>query len=114
MIFLFRLDVVDNGINFVLNEGIVMDMIPIYEPLIKEISFLMCTLLSIYKSKSKTSTLFTATVLDDNTLDLKFSEGLGKYIDEKIKNTIYEDAKMIANICAEIMNQGCINAKKGN
>jgi hypothetical protein len=113
MIFLYRFDIVDGGINFVLNEGIALDMSAKYEEILRPIVFSLSTLLDKYKHLSTNQTIFKATVLDNGELDLLLSEGLGKHIDSFTKNEgIFKGGIAIANICGNIMDEYCAQINK--
>ncbi len=81
MIFLYRFDLKDNGIDFVLNEKIAADMLPYYEEMLRPLVASLAETLSFYRAFSKHSTILTSKILDNNELEIMLSEGLGQYID---------------------------------
>jgi hypothetical protein len=106
MIFLYRFDLKDNGIDFVLNEKIAADMLPYYEEmLILLVASLAETFLSFYRAFSKHPTILTGKILDNNELEIMLSEGLGQYIDVYTKNQIiFENGKLIADLLIKVMD----------
>ncbi|MCI0768544.1 hypothetical protein [Bacillus sp. TL12] len=112
MIFLFRFDSTEHGMDFVLNEKIASDMYPFYEEMLKPIVHSTCQVLSRYKRFSKSNTIMTSTILDNNQLEVMLSEGLGDYIDAYTKHqVIFENAKLIADILIEVMDQRTLERK---
>lgn len=48
MIFLYRVDLKDNGIDFVLNEKIAADMLPYYDEILRPLVASLAETLSLY------------------------------------------------------------------
>jgi hypothetical protein len=112
MIFLFQLDVMGSGINFALNEQIAADMYPDLEAKMRPIVVETCDVLQKYKQHSKGNPILKVVVQDNGALSADLSPGLGKYIDEHTKHeVIFENAKMIADILAEVMNRKTLELK---
>jgi hypothetical protein len=112
MIFLYQLNVVGNGITFVLNEQIAADMYPDLEEKVRPLVVATCDELQNYKAHSKGKPILKTIVQDDGALSVDLSPGLGKYIDEYIKNeVIFKNAKLIADILAEVMNRKTLELK---
>ncbi len=105
MIFLYRFDLKDNGIDFVLNEKIAADMLPYYEQMLRPLVVSLAETLSFYRAFSKHPTILTSKILDNNELEIMLSEELGQYIDVYTKNQIiFENGKLIADILIEVMD----------
>lgn len=105
MIFLYRFDLKDNGIDFVLNEKIAADMLPYYEQMLRPLVVSLAETLSFYRAFSKHPTILTSKILDNNELEIMLSEELGQYIDVYTKNKIiFENGKLIADILIEVMD----------
>lgn len=105
MIFLYRFDLKDNGIDFVLNEKIAADMLPYYEEMLRPLVASLAETLSFYRAFSKHPTILTGKILDNNELEIMLSEGLGQYIDVYTKNQIiFENGKLIADILIKVMD----------
>ncbi len=105
MIFLYRFDLKDNGIDFVLNEQIAADMLPYYEEMLRPLVASLAETLSFYRAFSKHPTILTGKILDNNELEIMLSEGLGQYIDVYTKNQIiFESGKLIADILIKVMD----------
>jgi len=105
MIFLYRFDLKDNGIDFVLNEKIAADMLPYYEEMLRPLVAFLAETLSLYRAFSKHPTILTGKILDNNKLEIMLSEGLGQYIDVYTKNQIiFENGKLIADILIKVMD----------
>lgn len=105
MIFLYRFDLKDNGIDFVLNEQIAADMLPYYEEMLRPLVASLAETLSFYRAFSKHPTILTGKILDNNELEIMLSEGLGQYIDVYTKNQIiFENGKLIADILIKVMD----------
>lgn len=111
MIFLFNFTIVPNGIDFVLNEQIAKDM-PLYgmdyENDLKRLSEVTAGNLGLYKQFSSSNVILSCNIIGSE-VDIQLSPGLGKYIDPYIKNeVIFENAKLIYEILAKVMDRACI------
>ncbi len=105
MLFLYRFDLKDNGIDFVLNEKIAADMLPYYEEMLRPSVASLAETLSFYRAFSKHPTILTGKILDNNELEIMLSEGLGQYIDAYTKNQIiFENGKLIADLLIKVMD----------
>ena len=106
MIFLFRFDIKDDGMDFVLNEKIAEDITPYYEEMLRPLAASLGQTLNFYRAFSKHPTILSCPILDDNQLEIILSKGLGQYIDVYTKNQIiFENGKLIADILMEVMNR---------
>jgi hypothetical protein len=114
MIFLYRFDLKDNGIDFVLNEQIAADMLPHYDALLRPLVASLADTLQLYRSLSKHPTILTGKILDNGQLEVvMLSEGLGKCIDVYTNNQIiFEDGKRIADILVNVMDSHTSKALK--
>jgi hypothetical protein len=106
MIFLYRFDLKENGIDFVLNEQIVCGyLLPHYDALLRPLVASLADTLQLYISLSKHPTILTGKILDTGQLEVLLSEGLRQYIDVYTKNQIiFEDGKRIADILVNVMD----------
>ncbi|MEB8649743.1 hypothetical protein P4G96_12755 [Bacillus cereus] len=105
MIFLYRFDLKDNGIDFILHEKIAANMLPYYEEMLRFLVASLAGNLSFYRAFSKHPTILTGKILDNNKLEIMLIEGLGQYIDVYTKNQIiFESGKLIADILIKVMD----------
>ncbi|AXY11482.1 hypothetical protein CUC43_33380 (plasmid) [Bacillus thuringiensis LM1212] len=105
MIFLYRFDLKDNGVDFVLNEKITTDMLPYHEEMLRPLVESLAETLSLYRVFSKHPTILTGKILDNDELEIMLSEGLGLYIDTYTKNhIIFESGKLIADILIKVID----------
>ncbi|WP_176548375.1 hypothetical protein [Bacillus toyonensis] len=105
MIFLYRFDVKENGIHFVLNEQIVADMLPQYDVLLRPLVTSLAETLQLYCSMSKKSTLLTSNIRDNGEIEVMLSQELGQCIDGYTKDRmILKNGKRIADILIEVRN----------
>jgi hypothetical protein len=114
MIFLFRFDVVGNGIDFVLNETIAEDMEPDLEEMLRTLVMPACDLLLMYKHHSKSNPIFKGWIHDSGELEVKLSPELGQYIEEDTKQLLFENGKLIATVLGEVMNRGTAKDQQRN
>ncbi|MGQ0441622.1 hypothetical protein ACT4UT_38090 [Bacillus sp. B-TM1] len=105
MIFLYRFDLKDNGIDFVLNEKIAADMLPYYEEMLRPLVASLAETLSFYRALSKQPTLLTSKIQDSGEIEVMLNQELGQCIDGYIKDRmILKNGKRIADILMEIRN----------
>lgn len=105
MIFLYRFDVKENHINFVLNEQIAADMLPQYDVLLRPLVTSLAETLQLYCSLSKQPTLLTSKIQDSGEIEVMLNQELGQCIDGYIKDRmILKNGKRIADILMEIRN----------
>jgi len=105
MIFLYRFDVQENRVHFVLNEQIVADMLPPYDVLLRPLVTFLAETLQLYCSLSKQPTLLTSNIQDSGEIEVMLNQELGQCIDEYTKNhVILKNGKRIADILMEIRN----------
>ncbi|PGY46345.1 hypothetical protein COE09_23595 [Bacillus thuringiensis] len=105
MIFLYRFDVKENHIHFVLNEQIAADMLPQYDVLLRPFVTSLAETLQLYCSLSKQSTLLTSKIQDSGEIEVMLNQELGQCIDGYIKDRmILKNGKQIAEILMEMRN----------
>ncbi|OTZ62544.1 hypothetical protein BK767_28320 [Bacillus thuringiensis serovar kyushuensis] len=105
MIFLYRFDVQENRVHFVLNEQIVADMLPPYDVLLRPLVTSLAETLQLYCSLSKQPTLLTSNIQDSGEIEVMFHQELGQCIDGYTKDRmILKNGKRIADILLEIRN----------
>jgi hypothetical protein len=110
MIFLFRFDATDKGMDFILNEEIAMDMYPDLEEMLHDLVKSLCSILEQFKVYNKT--IFSGVIHDDGQADVTLSKGLGQYIDPYTKNQIiFEHGKLITEICTKVMDRRSAEAR---
>src|SRR5436305_2225232 len=88
-IFLFRFEVISNGITFVVNQEIAMDMYPDIDEKLKPLAHACCETLSRYTHVSVSTTIMDGNFLDTGELELMLSRGLGKYVPESEKQQLF-------------------------
>ncbi|OUC03358.1 hypothetical protein BK784_04000 [Bacillus thuringiensis serovar medellin] len=88
MIFLYRFDLKENGIDFVLNEQIAADILPQYDVLLRPLV-----------------TLLTSNMRENGEIEVMLNQELGQCIDgDTKKHMILKNGKRIADILIEIRN----------
>lgn len=87
MIFLYRFDLKENGIDFVLNEQIAADMLPQYDVLLRPLVTLLAETLQLYRLLSKEPTLLTSNMRENGEIEVMLNQELGQCIDGDTKNT---------------------------
>ena len=112
MIFLFRFDVTDKGMDFILNEKIAKDMYPDLEEMLRDLMKALCSMLEYYKVYNKEKTIFSEFIHDNEEADVTLSKGFGKYIDPYTKNQIiFDHGKLITELCTTIMERRSAEAQ---
>ncbi|MGH0792322.1 hypothetical protein ACQVTU_32945 [Bacillus cereus] len=86
MIFLYRFDVKENHIHFVLNEQIAADMLLQYDVLLRPLVTSLAETLQLYCSLSKQPTLLTSKIQDSGEIEVMLNQELGQCIDGHIKD----------------------------
>ncbi|HDR7494664.1 hypothetical protein [Bacillus tropicus] len=112
MIFLFRIDVTDKGMDFILNEEIAKDMYPDLEEMLRDLVKSLCSILEYYKVYNKEKTIFSGVIHDNGEAEVTLSKGLGEYIDLYTKNQIiFDHGKLITELCTTIMDRRSAEAQ---
>ena len=110
--FLFRFDVTDKGMDFILNEEIAKDMYPDLEEMLRDLVKSLCSILEYYKVYNKEKTIFSGVIHDNGEAEVTLSKGLGKYIDPYTKNqVIFDHGKLITELCTTIMDRRSAEAQ---
>jgi hypothetical protein len=104
-IFLFRFVLHGDGINFVLNESIAEDMYRDIDEKIKPLVHACCETLLRYRPLSVGNTIMDGNILEDGQFEVMLSRGLGRHFAEKEKQHLFQDAKRIADLLAEVMDR---------
>ncbi|MGR5865182.1 hypothetical protein LW858_31405 (plasmid) [Bacillus cereus] len=105
IIFLYRFDVKENGIQFVLNKQIAADMLPHHDILLRPLVTVLAETLQLYCLLSKEPTLLTSNMRENGEIEVMLNQKLGQCIDEYTKNhVILKNGKRIADILIEIRN----------
>lgn len=112
LIFLFRFDVTDKGMDFILNEEIAKDMYPDLEEMLRDLVKSLCSILEYYKVYNKEKTIFSGVIHDNGEAEVTLSKGLGEYIDLYTKNQIiFDHGKLITELCTTIMDRRSAEAQ---
>ncbi len=104
-IFLFRFEVIGNGINFVLNKEIASDMYEDVDEKLKPLAHACCETLVRYKHLSISNIIMDGNILDTGEFEVMLSRGLGKYFVEDEKQQLFQDAKSIADLLIAVMDR---------
>jgi hypothetical protein len=112
-IFLFRFEILNNGIRFVINEAIGQDMYQDVDEKIKPLAHACCETLSRYRHLSVNTTIMDGNLLDTGEFEVMLSKGLGRYFPESEKQQLFQDAKKIADLLIEVMDRSTKEEKEG-
>jgi hypothetical protein len=112
-IFLFRFDISDNTIHFVLNQQIAADMYSDVDEKLKPLAHACCATLLRYKHLSVTPTIMDGNLLATGEFEVMLSQGLGKYFAETEKQQLFQDAKRIADLLIDVMARRTKEEKAG-
>src|SRR6266566_6681687 len=112
-IFLFRFEVIGNGINFVLNKEIASDMYEDVDEKLKPLAHACCETLVRYKHLSVSNTMMDGSILDTGEFEVMLSKGLGRHFPENEKQQLFQDAKKIADLLGEVMDRRTKEEKEG-
>ncbi len=104
-IFLFRFDLKNNGIDFVLNEMIAEDMYPDIDKRLQPLIQVCSETLLRYKHLSVTPTIMDGTIHYDGGFEVMLSKGLGKHFMAQEKERLFEDARRIAELLQIVMER---------
>ena len=112
-IFLFRFELRDRGVDFVLNEGIAADMYPdIDENMIPLVQACGKTLLR-YRHLSVSNIIMDGNILATGEFEVMLSKGLGRHFAHAEKERLFLDAKTISDLLAVVMDRRTQELKKG-
>ncbi len=112
-IFLFRFEVIGNGINFVLNKEIASGMYEDVDEKLKPLAHACCETLVRYKHLSISNIIMDGNILDTGEFEVMLSRGLGKYFVEDEKQQLFQDAKSIADLLIAVMDRRTKEEKEG-
>ena len=104
-IFLFRFELLSNGINFVLNEAIAEDMYPEIDEKMKPLVHICCETLLQYRHLSVSNTIMDGNYLATGEFEVMLSKGLGRHFTHDKKARLFQDAKNIADLLSEVMDR---------
>lgn len=113
-IFLFRFELRDKGIEFVLNESIAADMYPDLDKKIKPLIKVVGETLLRYKHSISSDVVMDGNILFTGEFEVMLSKGLGKYFGEEEKYNLFQDANKIHVILAEVMERKTKEIKEGS
>ena len=111
-IFLFRFEILSNGIRFVINEAIGQDMYQDLDEKIKPLAHACCETLARYRHLSVGPTIMDGNLLDSGEFEVMLSRGLGRYFPEDEKQQLFQDTKKIADLLIEVMERSTKEEKE--
>lgn len=112
-IFLFRFELRGNGIDFVLNETIAADMYQDIDEKLKPLVHVCCETLLWYKHLSISNVIMDGNFLAPGGFDVMLSRGLRRHFANDEKQQLFQDAKNIADLLAEVMDRRTQEEKEG-
>jgi hypothetical protein len=112
-IFLFRFELRGSGIDFVLNEAIAADMYRDVDERIKPLVHACCETLLRYKHLSISNTIMDGNFLSSGEFEVMLSKGLGRHFAQDEKNRLFQDARIISDLLAEVMDRRTQELKRG-
>lgn len=104
-IFLFRFELHETGIDFILNEGIVADLYQALEAQLKPLVHACCATLSRYRSLSRSKVIMDGNFLVSGEFEVMLSHGLGQYFEPQEKARLFQHAKQIADLLTMVMHR---------
>src|SRR5688572_9034964 len=113
LFFLFRFELNDNGISFVLNKEIVADMYQDVDEIIKPLAHACCETLVRYRHLSVSNTIMDGNILDTGEFEVMLSKGLGRHFAEAEKQELFQDAKKIADLLIAVMDRRTKEEQEG-
>ena len=111
--FLFRFELVANGIDFVLNEEIAADMYPDVDEDLKPLVHACCETLLRYQHLTVSNTIMDGHFMNSGGFEVMLSKGLGRYFAPDEKERLFQDAKKIADLLATVMDRRTQEIKQG-
>lgn len=112
-IFLFRFELLGNGIDFVLNEAIAADMYQDIDEKIKPLIHACCETLLRYRHLSVSNTIMDVNLLATGEFEVMLSKGLGRHFALDEKGRLFQDAKNISDLLSVVMDRRTQELKKG-
>jgi len=104
-IFLFHFELRSNGIDFILNEAIAADMYQDMDDKIKPLVYNCCEILLGYRDLSVSNTIMDGNFLVTGEFEVMLSKGLGQYFAPTEKKQLFQDAKIISDLLAVVMDR---------
>lgn len=112
-IFLFRFVPRNNGISFVLNEGIAEDLYTQTDAQLQPLVQACCETLLRYKKLCHANAIMDGNILLDGDFEVMLSPGLGKHFVDREKQNLFNDAHKIAELLMEVMERRSKEIKEG-
>jgi hypothetical protein len=112
-IFLFRFDLSDNGIHFVVNQAIAADMYQDVDEKLKPLAHACCETLLRYRHLSVSNTIMDGNILATGEFEVMLSKGLGRHFADEEKQRLFQDAKNIADLLVAVMDRKTQELKEG-
>ena len=112
-IFLFRFELLGNGIDFVLNEAIAADMYQDIDEKIKPLIHACSETLLRYRHLSVSNTIMDGNILATGEFEVMLSKGLGRHFAHDEKERLFQDAKNISDLLSVVMDRRTQELKKG-
>ena len=112
-IFLFRFELRDQGIDFVLNETIAADMYPDVDEELKPLVHACCDTLLRYRHLSVSNTMMDGNFLSSGGFEVSLSQGLGQHFAQDEKERLFQDAKHISDLLTAVMDRRTQELKQG-
>jgi hypothetical protein len=112
-IFLFRFEVIGNGIDFVVNQAIAADMYPDVDEKLKPLAHTCCETLLRYRHLSVSNTMMDGNILVTGEFEVMLSKGLGRHFADDEKQQLFQDAKTMADLLVAVMDRKTQELKEG-
>src|SRR5262252_2088744 len=112
-LFLFRFEVIGNGIDFVVNQAIAADMYQDVDEKLKPLAHACCETFLRYRHLSVSNTIMDGNILATGEFEVMLSKGLGRHFAEDEKQQLFQDAKTIADLLVEVMDRKTQELKDG-
>ncbi len=104
-IFLFRFELQELALSFVLNEAIAEDLYQDTQTQMLPLIHVCSETLLRYRHRCRTSTIMDVNILMDGDLEVMLSPGLGRYFPDREKLYLFSDAHDIAKILMAVMEK---------
>ncbi len=101
-IFLFRFELQESALSFVLNEAIAEDLYPDTQTQLLPLIYVCCETLLRYRYRCRTNTIMN--ILMDGNLEVMLSPGLGRYLPDREKLYLFSDAHDMVKILMDPTN----------
>ncbi|MCQ9090900.1 hypothetical protein [Vibrio alginolyticus] len=104
-IFLFRFELQELALSFVLNEAIAEDLYQDTQTQMLPLIHVCSETLLRYRHRCRTSTIMDVNILMDGDLEVMLSPGLGRYFPDREKLYLFSDAYDMAKILMAVMEK---------